>query len=90
MKILVKSFAPGKLPETVNCTSDKDFLVYGITNSGGGYGLNVKSTGTGLGVASPVLIVGGIAKDVVSLVFQPGTTGFLTLQTEDGAKASIS
>jgi hypothetical protein len=90
MKILVKAVAPGSLQEVVNCTSEEDFLVYGITNGGGDYAINVKSTGAGFGVGSPTFIVGGKAKDTVTIILQPGTTGFLTLQTEKGAKASFT
>jgi hypothetical protein len=89
-KILVRSFAPGSLQEVVECTSESDFLVYGITNGGGDYAINVKSTGAGLGVGSPTFTVGGIADDIVTIIIQPGTTGFLTLQTEKGAEASFS
>jgi hypothetical protein len=32
----------------------------------------------------------GPASDVITFIFSPGVTGFLTLQTECGAKASIS
>lgn len=44
-KILVKAVAPGTTQETVNCTSDADFLLHGITNGGGDYSIGVKSTG---------------------------------------------
>ena len=90
MKILVKAVAPGSLQEVVNCTSDHAFLVYGITNGVGDYSIAIKSTGAGFGVSSPTFIVGGIAKDVVTIIIQPGTTAFLTLQTEAGATASFS
>ncbi len=89
MKILVKAVAPGSEQEVVNCTSDNDFLVHGITNSGGEYAIDVKSTGAGIGIASPTFTVGGIANDIVTVIIQPGTTGFLTLQTEEDAKASF-
>lgn len=78
MKIPVKSVAPGSLPETVDCTSNHAFLVYGVTNGGGDYSVSVKSTGAGMGVRSPTFVVGGPANDVVTLIIQPGTTGFLT------------
>ena len=89
MKILVKAVAPGSSPVTVKCTSEADFLLYGITNGVGGYTIEVKSTGAAFGVDSPTFTVGGIAKDVVILVIQPSTTAFLTLQTKNGAKASL-
>jgi hypothetical protein len=89
MKILVKAVAPGSLSETVHCASGHAFLIYGITN-GGGYSVNLKSTGAGIGIGSPTFMVGGIANDVVTVIIQPGTTGFLTLQTDDGAKAHFS
>ncbi len=89
-KILVKAVAPGTRAETVQCTSDTDFLVHGITNGGGDYAINVKSTGAGMGIGSPTFTVGGIANDVVTVILQPGTTGFLTLQTECGAKAAMT
>ena len=95
-KILVKAFAPGKLPETVTCTCDADFIVYGTTNAGvltntpgWGYSISVKSTGTSLGSISPTFIVGASAGDTITFIFEPGVTGFLTLQTECGAKASV-
>jgi hypothetical protein len=43
-----------------------------------------------MGIRSPTFTVGGVANDIVTLIIQPGTTGFLTLQTEDGAKAHFS
>jgi hypothetical protein len=90
MKILLKAVAPGSVQEVVNCTSEEAFLVHGITNGGGDYAISIKSAGAGFGVGSPTFTVGGIAKDVVTITIQPGTTGFLTLQTEKGAKASFS
>jgi hypothetical protein len=39
---------------------------------------------------APTFIVGGPANDVITFIFTPGVTGFLTLQTECGTKASIS
>jgi hypothetical protein len=95
-KILVSAFAPGTEPETVTCTSNKAFLVYCSTNftsrrtEGSGYFVNVKSTGAGVGSLAPTYIVGGPANDVITFNFSPGLTGFLTLQTECGARASIS
>ena len=89
-KMLVRSFAPGRLQEVIECTSESDFLVYGITNGGGDHAINVKSTGAGGSVGSPTFTVGGIANDVVTIIVQPGTTGFLTLQTEKRARASIN
>ncbi len=95
-KILVRAFAPGNLPETVTCTCDADFMVYGTTNAGvlantpgWGYSISVKSTGAGIGSVSPTFIVGASAGDTITFVFNPGVTGFLTLQTECGAKASV-
>jgi hypothetical protein len=95
-KILVSAFAPGKEPETVKCTSNKAFLVYCSTNfslkppPGWGYSVSVKSTGAGSGSLAPTYTVGGPANDVITFTFSPGVTGFLTLQTECGATASIS
>jgi hypothetical protein len=89
MKILVKAVAPGSTPETVKCTSAADFLVYGITNGGAGYAIGVQSTGAQLGLDSPSFTVGGGAHDVITIIVAPSTTGFVTLQTEKGAKASI-
>ena len=93
---MVSAFAPGTQPETVKCTSNRAFLVYCSTNfsptppPGWGYSVNVKSTGSGGGSLAPTYIVGGPANDVITFIFSPGVTGFLTLQTECGAKASIS
>ena len=39
---------------------------------------------------APTYIVGGPDNDVITFIFTPGVTGFLTLQTECDAKASIS
>jgi len=95
-KIVVSAFAPGTQPETVKCTSNRAFLVYCSTNfsptlpPGWGYSVSVKSTGTSGGSLAPTYIVGGPANDVITFIFAPGVTGFLTLQTECGAKASIS
>lgn len=95
-QILVSAFAPGTQPETVTCTSNRPFLVYCSTNfgptlpAGWGYFVNVQSTGAGNGSQAPTYIVGGPANDVITFTFSPGVTGFLTLQTECGAKASIS
>jgi hypothetical protein len=90
MKILVKAVAPGSLQEVVNCKSDCDFLVHGITNGAGDYAISVKSTGAGFGVSSSTFTVGGIANDIVTIIIQPGTTVFLTLQTEEDATASFT
>ena len=57
---------------------------------GWGYYVNVKSTGFGAGTEAPTYIVGGTANDVITFTFTPGVTGFLTLHTECGAKATIS
>jgi len=97
-QILVYALAPGTQPAGVNCTSEADFLVYCSTNFSGtggappgwGYAVNVKSTGAGFGSASPVYIVGGVANDVITITMQPGTTGFVTLQTRCNAKANIT
>jgi len=97
-QILVHALAPGTQPAGVKCTSDGDFLVYCSTNyfgTGGappswGYFVEVKSTGAGTGSASPVYIVGGVANDVITITMQPGTTGFITLQTRCDAKTSIT
>lgn len=95
-KILVKAFAPGKLPETVNCTCSADFIVYGTTNAGvlsntpgWGYSISVKSTGFGMGSISPTFVIGASAGDTITFIFSPGVTGFLTVQTECGAKVSV-
>jgi len=89
-KILVSAFAPGTLPETVTCTSNANFIVYGTTNGASfGYSISVKSTGAGMGTNSPTFVVGAGAGDTITFIFQPGMTGFLTLQTECGAKASV-
>jgi hypothetical protein len=90
MKILVRAASPGTLQAVVNCTSEADFLVYGVTNGGGDYAISVKSTGSAMGLGSPTFTVGGTANDVVSIILQPGTNAFLTLQTCKDAKASIS
>jgi hypothetical protein len=89
MKILVSGIAPGTEQSIVKCTSDSDFLLYGVTNGDGDYVINVKSTGFGMGTGSPTFVVGGVAHDIVTLIVQPGTTGFITLQTEKSARASI-
>jgi hypothetical protein len=95
-KIVVSSFAPGTQPETINCSSNRAFLVYCSTNffptppPGWGYSVGVKSTGTAGGSLAPTYIVGGPANDVITFIFSPGVTGFLTLQTECGAEASIT
>jgi hypothetical protein len=95
-QILVYALAPGTQPAAVRCTSTRDFLVYCSTNylgTGGGpwgYAVEVKSTGSAFGSASPVYIVGGVADDVITITMQPGTTGFITLQTKCDAAASIT
>lgn len=95
-QIVVSAFAPGTQPETVKCTSSRPFLVYCSTNfspappPGWGYSVNVKSTGSGGGSLAPTYIVGGPANDVITFILSQGVTGFLTLQTECGAKGSIS
>ena len=95
-QILVSAFAPGSEIEHVECTSNRAFIVYCSTNfsptpsPGWGYFVDVKSTGAGNGTAAPTYIVGAPANDVITFNFGPDVTGFLTLQTECGAKASIS
>jgi hypothetical protein len=96
-QIIVYALAPGTKPAGVHCTSNADFLVYCSTNYFGpggappswGYVVAVKSTGAGLGSASPVFTVGGVANDVITITMEPGTSGFITLQTRCDAKASI-
>jgi len=89
-QILVSSLSPGTLQAIANCTSNQDFLVYCTTNGAApGYAVQVKSIGTGIGTQSPVFIVGGVAKDVITFIMQPGTTSLITLQTRCGATASI-
>ena len=90
MKILVKAVAPGTTQVVITCTSSASFLVHGVTNGHGSYAINVRSTGAGFGVGSPTFTVGGIPNDTVTLIFQPGTNCWVTLQTEDSANASIS
>lgn len=97
-QILVRALAPPSQPAGVACTSSADFLVYCSTNyflPGGappswGYAVGVQSTASGFGSVSPMFIVGGVANDVVTITMQPGTTGFITLQTQCNAKASIT
>jgi hypothetical protein len=97
-QILVYALAPGTQPAGVECTSTADFLVYCSTNYFGpggappswGYAVGVKSTGATLGSASPVFTVGGVSNDVITITMEPGTTGFITLQTRCDAKASIT
>lgn len=43
-----------------------------------------------MGTGSTTFTVEGIANDMVTILLQPGTTGFLTLQTECGAKADMT
>lgn len=57
---------------------------------GWGYSVAVKSTGFSHGSASPVYIVGGDANEEVTFIIQSGVTGFITLQTQCKAKASIN
>lgn len=90
MKILVRGVAPGSSQEVVECTSDADFLVHGVTNGIGSYSIGVGSTGAANGTTSPTFVVGGIPNDVVTIIIQPGTTAFITMETADGATASIS
>jgi hypothetical protein len=90
MKILVKAVVPGSTQATVTCRADADFLVYGVTNGIGDYALSVKSTGISFGTSSPTFVVGGLAHDTVTIIIQPGTSCFITLQTRKAAKASIT
>jgi len=90
MKILVKSVIPGNTQVVAKCTSHADFLVHGVTNGHGEYAIGVQSTGTSFGISSPTFAVGGIANDTVTVIIQPGTSCYLTLQTEKGATASIT
>jgi hypothetical protein len=43
-----------------------------------------------MGTSSPTFVLGGIAHDTITVIIQPGTNCFLTLQTEDAAHASIT
>ena len=92
-RILVHAFAPGSKVQRVACTSNADFLVHCSTNFPGGpsfgYSVGVKSTGFTSGTGAPVYIVGAKANDVITFNMPPGLTGFITLQTECSAKASI-
>jgi hypothetical protein len=90
MKILVAGVSPGTTQAVVACTSSAEFLVHAVTKGGGDYAISVKSTGLGFGISLPTFVVGGIAHDTVSVIFQPGTDCFLTLQTEDAAHAGIT
>jgi len=92
-RILVAALAPGTKPAGVACSSSTDFLVHCSTNSAtppSGYTVGVKSTGFTTGSAAPTFVVGGIANDVVTIRMMPGTVGFITLQTQCGAKAAIT
>ena len=97
-QILVRALAPGTKPAGLKCVSNADFLLYCSTNffgtggapPGWGYSVQVNSTGAGIGSASPTFIVGGVANDVITIRMQPGTTGFITLQTRCDAKAKIT
>ena len=97
-QILVFALAPGTQPAGVECRSNADFVVYCSTNffagggapPGWGYAVDVKSTGAGFGSQSPVFIVGGVPNDLITITMEPGTTGFITLQTKCDAKASIT
>jgi hypothetical protein len=91
MKILVKAVAPGSIQVVVKCTSSADFLVHCVTNGGGrGYAIGVQSTGASFGTDAPTFTVGGIASDIVTVIIQPGTTCYITLETENTAQASIT
>jgi len=89
MKILVKAVAPVTSPAVVRCTSNADFLVYGATNGAGDCVIEIKSTGASVDTRSPIFTVGGLANDLVIILVTPGTKGFLSLQTADGATASL-
>jgi hypothetical protein len=96
-QILVHALAPGTKQASVKCRSTAGFLVYCSTNfsptglpPGWGYAVDVHSTGSGFGSEAPTFVVGGVANDVVTIIMQPGTTAFITLQTQCGAKASIT
>lgn len=97
-KILVSSLVPGTKHAALKCTSDADFIVHCSTNyfiPGGaptawkGYSINVKSTGSGFGSASPTFTVGGVPNDEITISALPGTACFITLQTRCRAKARI-
>ena len=89
MKILLKAVATGSV--IVTCTSNADFLVYGTTNGVGDCVIESSSTqGFSVDIHSPTFAVGGIANDRVLFLVAPGTKGFFTLQTADGATASIT
>ena len=90
MKILVSSVVPGSAQATALCSSNADFLVHGVTNGLGDYAITVKSTGVSFGTSSPTFTVGGIANDVVTVIIQPGTSCFITLQTANTANPSIT
>lgn len=92
MKILVVAAGSGETgPAHWACTSSAGFLVHVVVQDvGNGYGIEVESTGAGMGVAVPTCVVGGIADDTVTISFGPNMNSFLTLQTDDFAKASIS
>jgi hypothetical protein len=89
MKIVVKAVAPLADPAVVRCTSDSDFLVYGLTNGAGDCIIDSRSTGASVDTRSPTFTVGGVANDLVIVLVTPGTKGFLTLQTANGATASM-
>ena len=90
MKILVEAVFTGNTQAVVACTSSAEFMVHAISNGVGEYVINVKSTAAGMGTRSPTFAVGGIANDTVTVIIQPGTNCFLTLETEDAAHASIT
>ena len=92
-QVLVRAFAPGTEPETVSCTSDADFLVHYVSNgSNNSFSITVKSTGFSTGVNPSVtsFTIGAGANDVITFIFQPGATGFITLQTKCTANASVT
>jgi hypothetical protein len=91
MKILVVAAGSGETgPAHWACTSSAGFLVHVVVQDvGDGYAIGVESTGFAMGLAVPTCVVGGIANDTVTINFGPNMNSFLTLQTDDFAKASI-
>jgi hypothetical protein len=91
-QIVVQAFGAGTKTAYWKCTSDAAFLVYVMTNRNDGIAVEVKSTGAGLGTNAPSFVVGGVAGDEVNINVAGGsaTGGFLTLQTAEGATASIT
>jgi hypothetical protein len=50
---------------------------------------SIDTKSTSVDVRSPTFTVGGVANDLVTILITPATKGFLTLQTEHGAKPSL-